>query len=327
MKNCNKINWLLILQGWTMLWVVIGHAPLEDIHGPMPKYVKLLYDFAYSFHMPLFMLISGYLFYMTRLSREQWNYKSTMLEKLERLGIPFLVFTFIAMIVKTMFASDMARSSEISVIYFFNSCLYPALGPLNEMWFILTLIIMFLLFPLWKSILGNVKIELSTLAVLTVLHFIPNYIDFLCFSSFTKYLMWFFMGVLTSKYLLVNKLNRAKLGGVVLGIMLMGIGYYTIPEIKTLGIMVFSFVLAMAADKWIPSLFFSFRQYTYQIFLMGIFAQIMVKIIYKHINAPYLPFYVLCIMAGLYVPVIMSKVLLYINWKPLLLCVGLKKKK
>lgn len=28
-KVRRKINWLLILQGWAMLWVVIGHAPLR----------------------------------------------------------------------------------------------------------------------------------------------------------------------------------------------------------------------------------------------------------------------------------------------------------
>lgn len=25
-----KFTWLLLLQGWTMLWVVIGHAPLSQ---------------------------------------------------------------------------------------------------------------------------------------------------------------------------------------------------------------------------------------------------------------------------------------------------------
>ena len=62
-----KINWLLILQGWAMLWVVIGHSPLNM--DSMPKIVELAYNFAYSFHMPLFILVSGYLFQLTRLSK------------------------------------------------------------------------------------------------------------------------------------------------------------------------------------------------------------------------------------------------------------------
>ena len=62
-----KINWLLILQGWAMLWVVVGHSPIGEAgHGPV--WENALYHFAYSFHMPLFMLVSGWLFYLTRLS-------------------------------------------------------------------------------------------------------------------------------------------------------------------------------------------------------------------------------------------------------------------
>ena len=41
---------------------------------------------------------------------------------------------------------------------------------------------------------------------------------------------------------------------------------------------------------------------------------------------PFTPVFVLNILIGLYAPVFISKVLEKINWKPLLLCVGLKKK-
>lgn len=66
MSEKKKINWLLILQGWAMLWVVIGHSPLGEV-GNGPTWENALYHFAYSFHMPLFMLVSGWLFYLTRI--------------------------------------------------------------------------------------------------------------------------------------------------------------------------------------------------------------------------------------------------------------------
>ena len=65
-----KINWLLILQGWAMLWVVIGHSFL-GIAGEGPAWENALFRFAYSFHMPLFMLVSGWLFYLTRLKASE----------------------------------------------------------------------------------------------------------------------------------------------------------------------------------------------------------------------------------------------------------------
>ena len=85
-----------------------------------------------------------------------------------------------------------------------------------------------------------------------------------------------------------------------------------------------SFGLALIADKCIPKLFCGFRNYTYQIFLIGILAQVFVKILYRHVSMPYVAAYILSILAGLYVPVLVSKVIEMINWKPLSVCVGLK---
>lgn len=74
-----KLTWLLILQAWTMLWVVIGHAPLSApasesmLDNSVHSLAQVLFVFAYSFHMPLFIMISGYLFYRTRIARG-WNY-------------------------------------------------------------------------------------------------------------------------------------------------------------------------------------------------------------------------------------------------------------
>lgn len=39
---------------------------------------------------------------------------------------------------------------------------------------------------------------------------------------------------------------------------------------------------------------------------------------------PFAPMQAVSLLLGLYMPVIISKVIEWINWKPLLLCVGLK---
>ena len=65
----NKINWLSSIQGWAMLWVIIGHAFLGRI-GEGPIWENCMINFAYSFHMPLFMLVSGWLFFHTRLNNK-----------------------------------------------------------------------------------------------------------------------------------------------------------------------------------------------------------------------------------------------------------------
>lgn len=151
-----------------------------------------------------------------------------------------------------------------------------------------------------------------------------------CFvlAGFFSYAIWFYLGIIISKEDYVEKLFARNIWLTLLvGIALYAVGFFTHKFITTLGGIVFSFALALILDKYLPKTFFSFRNYTYQIFLMGIFAQMFVKILYRHFPIPYLVAYLLCIALGLYVPVLVSKLLEWINWKPLLLCVGLKPKK
>lgn len=114
-KKRIKINWLLILQGWAMLWVVIGHSSLL---GPDngPVWESCLTKFAYSFHMQLFILVSGWLFFFTRLNIEkEWGYAKTIGEKTVRLLVPGLVFSLIAIAVKLVFPGDMSRAVDMSL--------------------------------------------------------------------------------------------------------------------------------------------------------------------------------------------------------------------
>lgn len=327
-----KINWLLILQGWTMLWVVVGHSPLDL--ATMSGYVKVLYTIAYSFHMPLFFMISGFLFYMTRLQwyntagKKSLGYGYILIDKLKRLGIPFIVFTIIAMFLKTAFAADMARASEISVGEFINAIIYPSNGPLMELWFVAVLFWMFALTPLWKVILENNTLTVITSVILLILYFVPVDIKLLCMHKVADEAIWFFMGMIICKNNYIVYLQERRYLFLLLGLILWVLGFYVnISIVQIIGGIVTSTSLAFVLDCFVPKIFFTFRNYTYQIFLIGIFAQILVKMLYRRVDMPYLIAFIICTLAGLYVPVIVSKIVEKINWYPLLLSVGLSKKK
>ncbi|MBP3424140.1 MAG: acyltransferase [Alistipes sp.] len=335
-----KINWLLILQGWTMLWVVIGHAPLR-IEGIVPEFAALLYDIAYSFHMPLFILISGYLFYTTRLSASstKWSYKAIMMDKLKRLAIPFIVFTIIAMGMKSLLPGEMNRAASFTFQEFFLAILYPREGPLLEMWFIAVILWMFALTPYWRVCLKSRWLTIATLTILLALHIWVDYLPldtFLCLKDCAYYGIYFFIGLLASKYGFDDKYKPMKYLIIAVGATLYLCLWNTdiLFGLAMSGIAI-SVGLAFILDSIYPKAFSTFRDYTYQIFLIGIFAQIAVKIIYKYIlsmglgashpTLVYIVFYLTCIALGLYIPVVISKVAKYINWSPILLCLGLKK--
>lgn len=326
-----KINWLLILQGWAMLWVVIGHAFLGKA-GKGPEWENRLFHFAYSFHMPLFMFVSGWLFYLTRLKLvnqtrggQFWTYSAILRDKALRLLLPGLVFSLISLVVKIVFPGEMARQVGLSLPELAHSYLYPYDNAMRELWFIVTLFWMMLMSPIWKCVINKSWTMWGTLVILVILHFWHPSTDFLCIKRVFDYAIWFYLGLVICKIDAVERvLIRIPWATLFAGVIIYVVGYYTYAFITTLGGIVFSLGIALLADRFLPKLFFTFRNYTYQIFLMGIFAQIAVKIVYRHINMPYLGAFLLCVAVGLYVPVVLAKIVEKINWKPLSLCYGLK---
>lgn len=327
-----KINWILILQAWAMLWVVVGHAPLLSIDMIQPRYVEILYRIAYSFHMPLFIFVSGYLFYMTRISKPM-PYAKMVLDKLKRLGIPFLFFTMVAMVVKTLFASDMARPSTISIDEFIRSVVYPGEGPLGELWFVATIFWMFLLKPVWAWSLKNGYSSICTLIVLLLIRMVtpPHSIELLCISTAMRYAVFFYMGMCFSRFVNVQSLMSLKCGYVLWGsIILIGVEMvlwqYSLALLLAFTGIIISIAVALLFDRYIPKIFSLFRNYTYQIYLMGIFIQILVKMLYKRDIFPsYFWGYALCILCGLYIPVLIAYIARKLDIGFIKLCLGLSK--
>lgn len=297
----------------------------------MTWYEQVTYGFAYSFHMPLFVAISGYLFYLTRISpvkedgTRKWSWGEIMKDKLIRLGIPFFVFTIIAMVMKALFPGDMQRPVNISLMTVWNAIIYPGNGPLGELWFVGVLLWMFALSPIWICVLQKKNYAMITGIILVILHFIPVKVDLLCVGLAASYAVWFYAGMAACKWM-----PEISGGGWI--ILLVGAIAYGVADvldlafIKSFTAIVASYGLALSLDKMVPKIFSSFRNYTYQIFLMGIFAQIAVKMLFRRIEMPHLIAFIVCIVVGLYFPVLVSKIVEVINNKWLCLCIGLKKK-
>lgn len=198
---------------------------------------------------------------------------------------------------------------------------------MRELWFVITLFWLMTLAPLWRLVLEKLWTMWATLFVLLVLHFWHPSTDFLCVQRVFRYAIWFYLGLIICKTDIAGRLFvKNPIVTLLSGIAVYVIGCYTVGFITTIGGITLSIGIALLTDHYIPKLLFSFRNYTYQIFLMGIFAQMAVKIAYRYVEMPYIVAYILCILAGSYVPVVIAKIVERINWKPLSLCYGLKSK-
>ena len=154
MKNKKKIEWLAVLQGFSMLLVVMGHVDLTNIaYDPNTPIASAIHEVIYSFHMPLFIFISGWLFYYTCIGRDK-SYKDMIVSKSKRLLIPFFVFTFVTMVLKIAFPQLMHRVVDAEEII--NTFVFFRSNPLGEMWFVIVLFELMLLYPIYKAITKNI---------------------------------------------------------------------------------------------------------------------------------------------------------------------------
>jgi len=339
MNTKNKIEWLLVLQGWAMLWVVIGHAGPADTLEEFPLWARLVYEYAYSFHMPLFIAVSGFLFYLTRINNPKWTYIPMLKEKLVRFGIPFVFFTLFAMILKSLLSSLVVRPSSITFSEFFHAIIYPSEGPMCEFWFLAVIMWLFALYPIWKVALRNTYTIIITSILTIVLHFVVPVNEFLALSRTAQLCSFFWWGILAAKFYCLDSNNNlyvdlfdtklfrtpylALLSAFFLSLHIFSL-YIEIPYLPSIFGISFSFFFCLLLYKYLPKIFGSFRDYTYQIYLMGLFVQEFVKVIRYKMDLPFEFAYVISIVAGLYVPVLVSLVVKKIYFKPLNLCLGLK---
>jgi len=324
-----KIEWISVLQGWSMLLVVIGHITLSNtFHDPNYPIASCIEGAIYTFHMPLFMFISGMLFYYTKISRDK-SFPIVIRDKVKRLGIPFLFFTFSTLLLKYMFNPFMRRPVELSWEQVINCFIYPESNPLGEMWFVATLFILFLFYPIYRiSLKRNMLILLVAVGAI-FLNIFRLQTPLFCLSNVSYMLVFFYAGILFFKYELYRLFQNKVLFSVLLIAFMLVNAWPVFALIKAFVGILFSLALCLQLAFYFPRLFSSFREYTFQIFLTGIFFQIAVRFLYLRLNNEWYfsPLYITSILVGLYLPIAISKIVERLHWNWLLLCFGLPEKR
>lgn len=197
----NRIDSLDIFKGVLIFLVVLGHFLLPIKDGEY-MFITKIFFFIYSFHMPAFIFVSGYVYY------DSWKRKGTGFKSIWSL---ILLFFFMKIL---LHISDMLFYGDKSIIPdFFHESSTP--------WYVSTLIIFRLtLFPL-EIFLRNSNTEEenienkfidSTMIYITVLLLITLFIsmlngrwqmrveDFLSLDRVVSFAPFFYIGLLYKKY-------------------------------------------------------------------------------------------------------------------------------
>lgn len=167
--------------------------------------------FIYSFHIPLFFFIGGYLMVFSK-SIDELGFLKWAAEKLKKFLVPYLVLTAVAFIPKAMLG-DTTDVVELSIGYFLKTTfLIPRQGVWGHFWFIATFLVTEIFWGLWRSKVASRKLISRILffigvAGCLVMMIWPVYTDYLMINDLRFHAIFYPCGIVTAmiKPVLWNK--------------------------------------------------------------------------------------------------------------------------
>lgn len=191
-----RLLYLDALKGILIVLVILGHAVQFTIENYQHVF---LFRFIYSFHMPLFFLISGYLTFKGRYD-EQLVQKRAI-----QLLVPFVVWAFLSPVLEN-YAFDFQRSCK--------ALLYPD----NGLWFLYNLFVYSTVFNLSERFTNKYLCQECLLAFAIVLLYVAMAVfrtKFNC-TQLCWYIPFFAIGYYLHKYehkVKQNKIFIIAMGG------------------------------------------------------------------------------------------------------------------
>lgn len=157
-----RLEWIDVLKCLGMLLVVLGHASEESAAGTYRYYI-------YSFHMPLFFIISGMTFYL-QCQRRTFDFIEIVKNKAKGLVWPYFALSFLTIPIwivnfRILTHRDQSFAELIYAIFYSHQHHIP--GPSNALWFCPTLFLTLIVFWLINQWAENNE-KILTLAVMVV---------------------------------------------------------------------------------------------------------------------------------------------------------------
>lgn len=178
-----EFTYINIAKGLGIFLVVLGHYVNPFF---IPEYFQHIIKFIYTFHMPLFMAMSGFLF--GKVFGKINNYRSFILKKSQRLMVPYFIISILLFGIKYIAGLFVPLKYPAEL----NSLLYHILVQPNSgfaafLWFMYTLFLIFCIVPFFHRlwILG---------AFSFILYYLPLP-DAFCINLVGRFLIYFTFGI------------------------------------------------------------------------------------------------------------------------------------
>ena len=178
-----RIVWIDIAKAICIILVVIGHY-IPETH---PLWYGEMRNVIYTFHMPLFMFASGYIYIATK---KEISYSEFVWRKVKRLMVPYLTVSVLVVTIKLCTQGQAYVENPVTLLSYLKILYLPEAG--YFLWFIWALWWIFILIPLFKT----TQSRLGLLVVAALLPLVSRYMpEEFCFKQFSKMLQYFVMGI------------------------------------------------------------------------------------------------------------------------------------
>lgn len=192
----NYIRTVNIAKGIGIILVVIGHHQPPDT----PTYFINLTHAIYKFHMPLFFMLSGYLFIGVDLQ----SYANHIKKKIRRLLYPFISVAILFAVIKYFSGLFITLYHPLTLneLKEFFICPVNSFAPM--LWFIEVLLIIYIVYPLINNLFNN---KVLVFVTSTFLYSISAP-QLFCLNNVFQSLPYFALGTLLSNIDFDHKVSR-----------------------------------------------------------------------------------------------------------------------
>ncbi len=188
----DRFEWMLIAKGIGIILVVIGHFNPEI----SPAYWSEAGKIIYSFHMPLFFILSGFLY-----SHGKYSYSDLIKAKAERLLYPFASIAVAFFLIKYVAGLFVELKHPVNAESIYALLTDPVNSYMPLLWFVHALFLIFVFYPIARLFLNNLSILLLLLAINVIFG-----CDYLVFGKAMANIPFFAVGVILRENKKISKM-------------------------------------------------------------------------------------------------------------------------
>lgn len=311
-SDVKRIVWIDDLKAFACFLVVLGHLLQSFNKAGIDNYTDItqfINWFIYLFHMPLFMMISGFLYCNTKKEFSLKKYKNFTIKKTINLLFPYVTFYLLFIGINMLFSNSVNNARGIDdLLRIFNN-------PIAPYWFLYALMSIFIVIPILEKILKNNKfIVLSILIIFKLLSVLFN-TNIYFIDSIMAYGIYFYIGSFISK----EDNSKSIINNIlflILYLIISLIYYFVYDKINIyineyikivfaiIGIYAFANIFKKVNQLKILD---SFKDYTFQIYLLHTIFAAGIRIVLLKLNINnYFIHFMFGIIFSIYIPVFVS---------------------